>query len=121
MSTAGVSSLTSSEGTDFYMQLLITQLQNQDPMEPLSNTDMVTQMAQLSTVEALDNLSAGFSEMLKLQQLLGGAELLGRQIEYTDGNTVVSGVVDSAHTSDGQIILGVGDREVSLDQVERIL
>jgi len=121
VSSINTASLASDTGRDFYMQLLIAQLQNQDPMEPLSNSDMITQMAQLSTVEAMDRMRASFSEMLKLQQLLGGTELLGRTVRYLSNGELSEGVVEAVSSREGSVRLLVNQAEVGLDSVQTIL
>ena len=121
MGMQGVTSLGSGMGKGFYMKLLVAQLQHQDPMDPLSNSDMITQMAQLSTVEAMDGMSTSFGEVLKLQQLLGGTELLGRQVQYTDGGQPKQGVVEAVSTGGKTIKVVVDQKEIGLDHIERIL
>lgn len=120
MAAGGIGGLTASMDTDFYMKLLLAELKNQDPMDPMSNTEMMTQMAQLSTVEAVRNLTASFTDMLKLQRLLNGTQLLGRQVEYTDGESVQVGSVGGLSNRDGMIRLLVNGTEISLDDVYRI-
>jgi len=121
VSLSSVGSSTTGTGSDFYMDLLLAQLQNQDPMEPLSNSEMVTQLAQLSNVDALEKMTASFSEILKFQQLLSGTELLGRSLEYSANGQTGSGVVEAVTASDGAIKLVVGGTQVALDNIERIL
>jgi len=118
---SSISSMTSAMDKDFYLNLLIAQLRNQDPSEPMSNSDMVNQMAQLSTVEAMDNLTTTFSEVLKMQQLLGGTELLGRQVEYMSEGSPTSGTVEAVSTSGESVKVVVNQSEISLDDIERIL
>jgi len=47
-----------------YMKLLVTQLQNQNPLEPLDNNEMAAQLAQFSELEQLENMNASFSRVL---------------------------------------------------------
>ena len=115
-----ISAVGSSQG-NFYMKLLMAQLQNQDPMDPMSNSDMVTQMAQLSLVDEMQKLNTSFSQVLRLQMLAGGAEMIGRQVEYMDDGQLLSGVVESVLTGGDTVILTVGGDEVPLSDVRRIL
>jgi flagellar basal-body rod modification protein FlgD len=55
-------------GKEEFLQLLVTQLQNQDPMEPMSNTEFVAQLAQFSGVEQLVAVNEGL-DMLGIQQM----------------------------------------------------
>ncbi|MCK4374317.1 MAG: flagellar hook capping protein [Candidatus Brocadiae bacterium] len=106
---------------DMFMRLLITQLQNQNPMDPMSNSEMVSQMAQLTTLDGINALNASFREVLKLQQLSSGAQLVGREVEYTDGFLTQWGLVESISTRGEAIKLVVNGHEIGLDSVIRVL
>ena len=121
MSVSGTSSLGASMGPDFFMKLLITQLQNQDPMEPMSNSEMIAQMTQLATVEGVNSLNQSFRDVLKLHRLLSGTELLGKQVEYMAGEALRTGMVDAVSTTDGTIRLIVDGNEVGLESLRKIL
>ncbi|MCF6159507.1 MAG: flagellar hook capping protein [wastewater metagenome] len=73
--------------TEDFLHLLITQLQNQDPMEPLTGHEFVAQLAQFNSVEQLVNLNTSFQELFEFQQVLGGSSLIGRTATYLDINT----------------------------------
>ena len=118
--SSAISGLSAAIDTDFYMKLLLAELRNQDPTEPMSNTDMITQMAQLTTVEAMNNLRMTFSEMLKLQQLLNGTVLMGLQAEYLDGDSLTQGTVTGVSTAGDTVKLVVDGAEVALEDIHRI-
>jgi flagellar basal-body rod modification protein FlgD len=117
MATGALSGINS----DQFLQLLVAQLQNQDPLDPVSDKDFVNQLATLNTVQGLSSLNASFSEMLKLQQLTQGADLIGKTIEYKpkDGDQK-SGKVDSVAVQDGSYVLKVGNDTVKLSQVQTV-
>lgn len=106
---------------DMFMRLLITQLQNQNPMDPMSNSEMVSQMAQLTTLDGINELNASFREVLKLQQLSSGAQLVGREVEYMDGFLTQWGLVESIATRGDTIKLVINGNEIGLDSVIRVL
>jgi flagellar basal-body rod modification protein FlgD len=118
-SVGGISGI----GTDQFLTLLIAQIQNQNPLEPVSDTDFLNQLAQFSTVQGIQTLNASFGEMLKLQQLTQGSELLGKQIEFTqDDGTSQTGRVNSVVVDNGKILLEIGNgTQVPLDQVKTII
>lgn len=105
-----------------FLQLLVAQLQNQDPLDPVSNKDLISQLTSLNTVQSLDGLNTSFAEMLKLQQLTQGANLIGKTIEYlpSGGGNPVSGKVDSVNAQNGQFVLSVGSDQVTLDQIKSV-
>lgn len=71
-------------GKDQFLQLLVAQLQNQDPMEPMSNTEFVAQLAQFSNVEQLVAVNEGIN-LLGVQQLsmsnAQAASLIGKEVQ----------------------------------------
>ncbi|MGV8958936.1 MAG: flagellar hook capping FlgD N-terminal domain-containing protein [Stenotrophomonas sp.] len=66
-----------------FMRLMTSQLQHQDPLKPMDNSQMVAQMAQLSTVQGINNLNAsvqGFQQSMSGDQILRGAALVGHEV-----------------------------------------
>lgn len=59
-------------GTDTFLQLLVTQLQNQDPLSPQDNSQFLAQLAQFTQVESLQSIKTDMSALLALVQ--GGAD-----------------------------------------------
>jgi flagellar basal-body rod modification protein FlgD len=109
---------------DAFLQLLVTQLRNQNPLEPLSNTEYIAQMAQFTTVEQLMNLA---TEMSALRNNLGIASgLIGMCVEWieldqTTGQQVTyQGIVDSIIVRDGETLAKIGDKELTLDSITRM-
>jgi flagellar basal-body rod modification protein FlgD len=74
---------TASEQNDRFLKLLTTQLTNQDPLNPLDNAQMTSQMAQISTVSGLEQLNAAMNalagQFVQLQAMQG-ASLVGRSV-----------------------------------------
>lgn len=107
---------------DQFIQLLTAQLQNQDPLEPVSSQDFIAQLASLQTVQGLSDLNANFAEMLKLQQLTQGADLIGKTVSYLpdDGGAARSGAVSAVAVDNGSYVLQVGSDRVGLDQVQNV-
>jgi len=117
----GTTNALSAINPDQFLQLLVSQLQNQDPLEPVSNADFVNQLATLNTVQGLQSLNASFGQMLKLSQLSQGADLIGKTVTYAPtGGTATTGTVDSVAVRDGNFVLQVGTAQVTLDQVQTV-
>ncbi len=80
-STAATSS--TNELQDRFMAVLLAQLKNQDPLNPMDNAEMTSQLAQISTVEGITKLNTsmtGIAEVFSSGQLLQAAGLVGRQV-----------------------------------------
>ncbi len=81
-------------GKDDFLKLLTVQLQNQDPMEPQDNTEMVAQLAQFSSLEQLENMNQNLASSLDLDLILtqvlnntSAAGLIGKSV-LANGNAV---------------------------------
>ena len=87
------SSLTGTSGTaseQRFLKLLVTQLNNQDPLNPLDNAELTSQLAQLSTVSGIEQLNAALQSLINQSsagQILQAASLIGRTV-LVPGNTV---------------------------------
>ena len=81
---------TSSEIQDRFLKLLVTQLKNQDPLNPLDNAQITSQLSQISTVSGIEKLNGtlqGLSTSLLSSQSLQSTALIGHKV-FTDGNTL---------------------------------
>ena len=112
---------------DEYLTLLVSQLRNQDPLEPVSQEDFISQVAQFQSLESIERLNASFSTMLQLQSdLLNlqevslGADLIGKMITYRDANdegAVNESEVTGFQVADGRLQLVVEGSVVDVDQL----
>jgi flagellar basal-body rod modification protein FlgD len=105
-----------------YMKLLVTQLQNQDPLEPMDNNQMASQLTSLSSLSQLESMNSSFSKVLTATQWSYANSLLGKEVSFTDSANsttgISSGVVSQVSTgTDGKLTLTVGTQTVALDSV----
>lgn len=115
------SAISAALGQDQFLQLLVSQLQNQDPLNPVSDKDFIAQLATLSQLQGIQDLNTNFGEMLKLQQLTDGASLIGKTVGYTTAaGAAKSGKVLSLAAESGKFVLMVGSDRVGLDQVTSV-
>jgi flagellar basal-body rod modification protein FlgD len=119
-----VSAATATAGdirTDF-MNLLVVQLQNQNPMEPLDNNEMASQLAQLSSLEQLENMNWTFREVLASQERLQAVALIGKEIEFIPEGSeeTLTGRVDEVNVVDTGVRVTVGEHAIDLDAVRSI-
>jgi flagellar basal-body rod modification protein FlgD len=80
-STASTS--TTEEAQNRFLKLLVTQLQNQDPLNPLDNGEMTSQLAQLSTVSGIEKLNATLNTLvdsIASSQSMQAAEMIGKSV-----------------------------------------
>ncbi|MCD6407061.1 hypothetical protein J7L81_04240 [Candidatus Aerophobetes bacterium] len=109
-------------GKDTFFQLLVMELTHQDPMEPMSNRDFVTQLAQFSSLEKLNNISEGIDSMLKAQILYQAGQMLGFNVEGYDPSTngQVEGKVKEVCWKDGTCYLMVGEKYIPFSCITKI-
>ena len=111
--------ISSQLGRDQFMRLLVTQMRNQNPLDPIKDAEFIAQLAQFSSLEGIEKLNASFSDMLAMQQLTEGANLIGKTVvfERADSATLGRGIVDGVTVQNGAIQLLVGSSLVPLSQV----
>jgi flagellar basal-body rod modification protein FlgD len=109
-------------GKNEFLQILVTQLRNQDPMAPMQDKEFIAQMAQFSSLEQMMNMA---TQMTSLRQSAGmAAALIGKQVGWqdtTDAGTVdKTGIVDSIVRRDGVQYVKCGAAEVKIDDLTSI-
>lgn len=119
-------------GKDDFLKLLVTELSNQDPLSPMDNKDMITQMAQFSTVEQMNNMSSameqlgsGFTSLFQHSLLSQGASMIGKYVAgmNTEGEAIVEGIVESVQWLDGnpQLVIQLADGKYSAIEMNEII
>ncbi|MEM1063209.1 MAG: flagellar hook capping FlgD N-terminal domain-containing protein [Planctomycetota bacterium] len=110
----GFADLTSED----FLQLLIVQLQNQDPSEPLSNDQLMSQISEIRNIEASTSLEQTLERLADSDGLTTAASYLGKVVAGADsaGNSI-AGIADRAFVADGQPFVEVLGVAVKLDDV----
>jgi flagellar basal-body rod modification protein FlgD len=96
-----------------FLKLMVTQLNNQDPMKPMESGDFLGQIAQFSTVSGIGDLQTSFSEFASSQtndQALQAANLVGRRVSVP----LQSGVLAAGGSIDGELTLPTSSPDVSI-------
>lgn len=106
---------------DTFLQMLAAQIRYQDPMAPMDNSTLVSQMAQLATMEALQNLSEQVTRFEQYQKVMLSATLIGKQVSVrgADGKSI-QGAVDGISFANGQVWVKLGDSSYPVESVETI-
>ncbi|MCQ2578809.1 MAG: flagellar hook assembly protein FlgD [Treponema sp.] len=106
-------------GKDDFLKLLITQLSNQDPTNPMEDTEFIAQMAQFSSLEQMTNLSSSFEKMASFLNSSEAANTIGKTVELNVGDVTTSGVVEAATRGVSPQIL-VNGMYYNMDQINAI-
>lgn len=106
-----------------YMTLLVTQLKNQNPLEPLNNNEMASQLAQFSQLQQLESMNTSFSDVLAGIQRAYAMSLIGKDVSFvgpneSDSAGVTSGVVEQVYNNiDGKVVLTAGGYAIGLEDI----
>jgi flagellar basal-body rod modification protein FlgD len=106
-----------------YMKLLITQLQNQNPLEPMDNNEMASQLAQFSQLQQLETMNSSFADILSTTERNYANSLIGKEISFASENDagtrdITSGIVKEViNNVNGEIILATADHTIALEDV----
>jgi flagellar basal-body rod modification protein FlgD len=116
-------------GQDAFLRILVTQMKNQNPLEPQKDTEFIGQMAQFSSLEQLTNLNKTMTQFVGLQKqhpLTEQAHLLGNKVHWQreiDGKEQSGeGIVKAIFMLDGELTaeLDTGDLKIPLSFIQRI-
>ncbi len=102
--TSSIGATSAQDQSDRFLKLLVAQLNNQDPMNPMDNAQMTSQIAQINTVSGIQQLNDSIKSMAAQytsMQVMQGASMIGHEV-VADGSTM-------------SINAGVGTAAVSLD------
>ncbi|MHB8126798.1 MAG: flagellar hook assembly protein FlgD [Desulfitobacteriaceae bacterium] len=115
-------------GKDDFLKLLITELKNQDPLQPMDNKDFIAQMAQFSSLEQMNNVASAINNLntnmtvLNLQSLITQcSSLIGKQVSGQNENgDDIKGIVDSVKLIEGSVQLQIGDKTLYINEITDI-
>jgi flagellar basal-body rod modification protein FlgD len=107
---------------DQFLKLMITELQNQDPLNPLENAEILQQISQIREIGATSRLTETLDAVLLGQNLTSASSMIGKTVEaLSDDAKNVRGVVDKVTVTGGEPRLHIGGKAVRLKNVKEIV
>ena len=104
-----------------FIKMMVAELENQDPMNPMSNTEMLSQISQIRSITSNDQLSASIGALTLGQALSTASSLIGKTVTGVNTlNESVSGKVDKVTIEDGEAKLFVGSSIINVSNVTAI-
>jgi flagellar hook assembly protein FlgD len=86
-----------------FLKLMIAELQNQDPLNPMDNSELVGQISQMRTITATDKMTETLDSVLLGQNISSATNLIGAEIDaISDDQQKVTGIVERVSVADGQ-------------------
>jgi len=111
-------------GKDDFLKILLAQLQNQDPLNPMEDREFVAQMASFSSLEQMMNIANLMQQWMQLSgrdALLRYSEWIGKTVHWQEGDSTMSGVVQSVMQKDGKIVLELNNgTAIAADAVTKV-
>lgn len=106
---------------DDFLQLLTNQITNQDPLEPMKDTEFISQMANIASLEQMQQFTKGFSKFADSHGEMLAQAYLGNLVQIKDGNNQVSGRVDAVEKlDDGSSKLIIDGNSYDANTVTRV-
>jgi flagellar basal-body rod modification protein FlgD len=110
-------------GENDFLQLLTTQLQNQDPLQPMSDTDFISQMATFSQLSAQNTLNTNFSDYSQTQGITTAQSYIGQNVTVSgaaEGLAAATGTVTGITVTNGDPELTINGVNYSISDVTAI-
>jgi flagellar basal-body rod modification protein FlgD len=112
---------------DSFLKLLISELQNQDPLDPMDNSEMVQQISQIREIGATDQLTQTLTNLSQSQELVTASSLIGQAVQgLADDASEVDGIVDritvetSAENDSRTVKVHVGGKTMNINNIREI-
>lgn len=112
---------TSNLGKDAFLQLLVTQLQYQDPMSPQSNEEFVSQLAQFSSLEEMQAMTQGLGNSQALSLVGKNVIIEVGKSKGTANTTTIGGYVDFVQMVDGKAYLSINGEKYDYEDLDSVI
>ena len=120
-SVAAVTSATNDTlGKDAFLKLLIAELSNQDPTNPVEDREFISQMATFSSLEQMQNMNSTLESMSEANKF-SAVSYIGKAVAFTnDDGEQVPAIVNAVWFEDGKVILDTTQGDIELGKVEGV-
>ena len=105
---------------DDFLKLLTSQLQYQDPLEPMKDTEFIAQMASFSSLDQMSSLNKNFESFFQSQMNQSVQGYLGKVVTLEDDGAEESGLVTAVTQKGGELKLTVNGRDYDPSSVSRV-
>lgn len=112
---------------DSFLRLLISELQNQDPLDPMDNSEMVQQIGQIREIGATDQLTRTLTDLSSNQELVTASSLIGQSVQgLAEDASSVNGIVDritvetSTENDSRTVKVHVGGKTMDIKNIREI-
>lgn len=106
-------------GKDDFLKLLVTQLQYQDPLQPMDNTEFIAQTAQFTALEQMQNLNQTMTNAQAFGTI-GKGVFMNTKDEQTGQYEMIYGIVQSVEIVNGKPYLNLGDKSAPYEDITKV-
>lgn len=106
---------------DAFLKILTAQLQYQDPMESMDNSEYIAQMAQFAALEQMQSLNENISYSIGLQNTQLGASLIGKEVKVVKDGITITGTVDKVSNFGRFLTIECEGEQYYIDEVVEIM
>ncbi len=106
--------------SDMFLTLLVAEMQNQDPLEPTSNTEWVSQYATFTQVQQMSEMAESI-DVLRANNLIGKEVIMRTTSESTGDVNYIQGIVDFVEVENGKPLLVIDDKKYSISDLDTIV
>jgi flagellar basal-body rod modification protein FlgD len=104
-----------------FIELMVTELQNQDPLDPMENTEILQQISQIREIDVSERMGNTLDAVLAGQNFASASSMVGKHVRaLTENNGYTEGTVDSVSIANGDVQLHIGEDTVELGKVAEI-
>ncbi|MCA9100204.1 MAG: flagellar hook capping FlgD N-terminal domain-containing protein [Pirellulales bacterium] len=104
-----------------FIELMVAELQNQDPLDPMDNSEILQQISQIREIDVSDRLGQTLDSVLAGQNFASASAMVGKYVRaLTDADGYIEGAVDSVSIAGGQVKVHIGAQTVAMDKVAEI-
>ena len=104
-----------------FLQLLTSQISNQDPLEPMKDTEFISQMANIASLEQMQQFTKGFETFADSQKDMVAQAYLGKMVNISENGLDVTGLVQSVEKDEeGKVFVTVSDKNYLPANITRV-
>ncbi len=108
-------------GKEEFLNLLVAQMANQDPLNPMDSTESIAQLAQFSALEQMQNVATQIESLRQSSGLIDAMLLQGQNVEAVDVNgATYSGTVESATWGAEGLVLTIGETQIAMSNIAEL-
>ena len=107
-------------GADDFMKLLTTQLTSQDPMNPMKDTEFISQMANFTSLEQMRTLSKSFETFTSDQKMSAAPAFLGRNVTVKNASGDITGIVEAITLQNGKPAITINGKSYDTNLITGI-